>query len=128
MENNYSILIIEDQADMAVFLDQLFNKQERYQTFTVPNGFSAMTWMMNGHLPDLILFSLTGELDEAVQFIHQFRMSGILQDVPLLVLAEAGLADHQLVQKVDAVLEKPFNPNALEQLVKGYLHPKAATA
>src|ERR1700754_2008269 len=117
------ILAIDDSKAIRFLLQTVLGKS--YQVVTVPDGYSAMYYLANRELPDLIIADPQLPDMEEWELIAQLSSSGLYGDIPLIVLSGLDAAETEAKSlQYGAVkhFSKPFNPvdlmGFLEELVK----------
>ncbi len=117
------ILAIDDSKAIRFLLQTVLGK--RYQVVTVPDGYSAMYYLANRELPDLIIADPQLPDMEEWELIAQLSTSGLYGDIPLIVLSGLDAAETEAKSMQYGVVKhfaKPFNPvdlvYFLENMVK----------
>ena len=108
------ILIIDDDIAMCQLLKRLF--EHDYKVTTKNDGMSAMYWLVQGNLPDLIITDLDMPEINGEQFVINLKNSGYFNEVPLIVITGyIGKEQRLKCMKlgVHDYFEKPFNPKDL---------------
>lgn len=116
MEQKYSILIIEGHSSMRMLLCQYL--QPYYNYHAVMNSYEAISWLMEGKFPHLILLSTDDSRDEASHFLNHLRLSGFFEHIPVVVLDANGSDTLSKLQKAEIILNKPFDPLQLLKTVR----------
>ena len=117
------ILAIDDSKAIRYLLQTVLGRN--YQVITVPDGYSAMYYLANRELPDLIIADPQLPDMEEWELIAQLSSSGLYGDIPLIVLSglDASETEARSLQ-YGAVkhFSKPFNPvdlvSFLENMVR----------
>ena len=112
--HNIQILIIDDDKAMCQLLEKLFEID--YNVITKQDGMSAMYWLAQGNLPDLIISDLDMPNINGEEFIVNLKNSGYFNEVPFVVIT--GYSNKEQKRKcmklgVHDYFEKPFNPKEL---------------
>ena len=109
------ILIVDDKKSLSGLLSQ-FLKQFFNETIVKENGLSAMTWLQEGNIPDLVITDLEMPEMDGFELIKKIKASGFFSNIPIIVLScldssevrikclKLGAADYMI---------KPFNPEEL---------------
>ncbi|MCK5124649.1 MAG: response regulator [candidate division Zixibacteria bacterium] len=84
------ILIIDDEADMRIFLETLF-KKAGYETEVAENGDEALQQLENS-CPDLITLDILMPKKSGVSFFKTICSMDKLKDLPVIVLS--GVTKH----------------------------------
>lgn len=109
-----TILLIDDQPVMGILL-----KSKLENDFNVEikhNGQEAITWIMEGNIPDGVVLDLNMPEMNGVEFIREVRKFNYFDKVPLIVLSgEEGVNSRieAFQEGADDFLVKPFNPAEL---------------
>lgn len=114
MARRNQILIIDDDKSMCQLLDKLFEK--KYDVITKSDGMSAMYWLVEGNIPDLIITDLDMPNLNGEEFIKNLRRSGYYKDVPFVIITGYNNKDQKVrIMKlgVHDFFIKPFNPKDL---------------
>lgn len=121
----YSVLIIEDNADLRQFLVKKLNSQ--FETLEADNGQQALQQAFD-NIPDLIICDVVipGKDGMALTSIlkNDFRTSHI----PIILLTAKTSIEQQIEGMknwADAYITKPFNTSFLEQTIKSLLGNRA---
>lgn len=121
----YSVLLIEDNADLRQFLVKKLNPQ--YETLEADNGQQALQQAFD-NIPDLIICDVVipGKDGMALTSIlkNDFRTSHI----PIILLTAKTSIEQQIEGMknwADAYITKPFNTSFLEQTIKSLLGNRA---
>jgi len=114
MAQKYQVLIIDDDKAMCQLLEKLL--ESNYKIVTKNDGMSAMHWLAQGNLPDLIISDLDMPNINGEEFISNLKSSGYFNEVPFIVIT----GDTSKEQKLKCMslgvhdyFEKPFNPKDL---------------
>ena len=108
------ILIVDDDKAMCQLLKKLFEKE--YEIVTKADGMSAMYWLVEGNIPDLIITDLDMPNLNGEEFIKNLRKSGYFKDVPFIIITSFNSKEGKLrIMKlgVHDYFIKPFNPKDL---------------
>ena len=114
MAHKNKILIIDDDNAMCQLLEKLFEKD--YEVITKLDGMSAMHWLTQGNLPDLIISDLDMPNINGEEFIVNLKNSGFFNEVPFIVITGYSNKEKKLKCMrlgVHDYFEKPFNPKDL---------------
>ncbi len=119
---NKNILVVDDEPSMLKLLQIILSK--KYKVTLKSNGYDAMSWLLEGNYPDLIILDRQMPYLNAVEFVKSIKVSGMLSSIPLVVLTEltdAGDHDADLTRHVDLIINKPFNPLKLQNEISTLL-------
>jgi DNA-binding response OmpR family regulator len=114
MARRNQILIIDDDKAMCQLLEKLFEK--KYNVVTKNDGMSAMYWLVEGNIPDLIITDLDMPNLNGEEFIKNLRKSGYYKDVPFIIITGYNNKEEKVrIMKlgVQDYFVKPFNPKDL---------------
>lgn len=109
-----NILLIDDQPVMGILL-----KSKLENDFNVEikhNGKEALSWIMEGNIPDAVVLDLNMPEMNGIEFIKEVRKFNYFEKVPLVVLSgEEGVNSRieAFKEGADDFLMKPFNPAEL---------------
>jgi len=111
MAQKKQILIVDDDTAMCQLLGKLL--QKRYDAISKHDGLSAMQWLTEGNMPDLIITDLDMPNINGEEFANNLKNSGFFSDIPLIVITGYKSKDKRLAcyrLGVHEYFEKPFNP------------------
>jgi len=121
----HTILIIDDEKDMRVYLEAFFRKAG-FDTETAENGEEGQ-WLAEAHKPDLITLDILMPKKSGIKAYRGLRTSEKTKAIPIVVLT--GLArlddffgDLDDLPKPDALVEKPIDRDAFLATVQGLLN------
>ncbi|MFY7732965.1 MAG: response regulator transcription factor [Bacteroidia bacterium] len=120
--NKKTLLALDDELSILKILDFYFGKT--FNVVSKTDGISALEWMQQGQLPDVIIADVNMPDMNGMEFIAQIRNSGFFKDIPLIMLSgNEGSADKIKCLKAgaDDYLVKPFNPEELEARIVNIL-------
>ncbi|WP_126970145.1 response regulator [Gynurincola endophyticus] len=115
------ILAIDDSKAIRFLLQTVLSKD--YQVITAPDACSAMYYLSNKNLPDLIIADVQLPDMEDWELIEQLKSNGIYSDIPVIVLSslDKDLAQVKCLELgVEAYFNKPFNPIDLIEAIKRF--------
>ena len=112
------ILAIDDSKAIRYLLHTLLNKT--YQVITAADGCSAINWLSQNDLPDLIIADPQLPDMQSWELIEQLSTSGLYGSIPVIVLS--ALDQKETEQKCEELgiaefFTKPFNPIDLIEAV-----------
>lgn len=120
--HHLTLLAIDDEIAIQQILEHFF--KDSFRVVTKGNGKEGLTWMQEGHIPDLIIADIEMPMMDGYEFIDQVRSSGFLRHIPLIMLSGKDSSDNRircLEAGADDYLVKPFNPRELAARVNGIL-------
>src|SRR3954463_7372639 len=112
------ILAIDDSKAIRYLLHTLLNKH--YQVITAADGCSAINWLSQNELPDLIIADPQLPDMQNWELIEQLATSGLYGSIPVIVLS--ALEQSETETKCEELglarfFTKPFNPiDLIEQV------------
>ena len=115
------ILAIDDSKAIRFLLQTVFGK--RYEVLTAPDGYSAMHFLTNMNLPDVIIADPRLPDMKDWELIEYLTASGLYGDIPMFVLSAFETGETQERCKEFAVEQyffKPFNPLDLLKAVDNF--------
>lgn len=113
------ILAIDDSKAIRFLLQTLLSKD--YQVITAADGCSAINWLSQNDLPDLIIADPQLPDMNNWELIEQLSTSGMYGNIPTIILS--GLSKSETEQKclefsnIAAHFTKPFNPIDVMEVV-----------
>ena len=113
------ILAIDDSKAIRFLLQTLFSKS--YQVVTAADGCSAINWLSQNDLPDLIIADPQLPDMQNWELIEQLSTSGLYEGIPMIVLSALSTSETQekcLELDIPAYFTKPFNPIDLMEAVQ----------
>lgn len=117
-----NILIVEDHEAVRLLLGMTLRRQ--YNVITKRDGVDAMSWLVSGNIPDLIILDLQMPRLNGLDFLRQLKTSGVFSNIPVLMVS-ANDDDLQNAQAFDLgasdFIKKPFNPIHLNEKVSSIL-------
>lgn len=116
------ILAIDDSKAIRFLLQTLFSKN--YQVITAADGCSAINWLSQNDLPDLIIADAQIADMPNWELIDQLSNSGMYGGIPIVVLSALGYEETK--KKCEALgitsfYTKPFNPIELMEQVNNVI-------
>jgi CheY-like chemotaxis protein len=117
------IMVIDDEPNIVDYLVTLFS-DNGYETCSAPNGTEALD-VLKREKPDLITLDLDMPGDAGPMFYRKMSKDEAYQQIPIIVVSGLS-APHRAIKKAAAVVNKPFNPNEMINLVKEILAKRPA--
>ena len=117
------ILLVDDEVTVLKLLEFILKKD--YELVIHNNGLEAISWMDEGHMPDLIISDLVMPYVNGLDFVRSLKTSGYYRDIPIILLSAAySLADlaEKLPYNFNLLMQKPFNPNKLKESIQNLLN------
>lgn len=121
----HKILVIEDDAPLCYLLGRILG--EKFDVSVQTDSLSAMSWLSQGNLPNLILCDFDLPNISGLDFIRNLHMSGAYNQIPLIMLS--GLPDKKIINECLAAgasdfIQKPFDPSQLIEAINKVLTKK----
>ncbi|WP_461789271.1 response regulator [Pedobacter sp.] len=120
--NKKLILLVDDEITVLKLLEFILKKD--YELVIHNNGLEAISWMDEGHMPDLIISDLEMPYVDGLDFVRSLKTSGYYRDIPIILLS-AAYSLEDLVEKLpyhfNLLMPKPFNPNKLKESIQHLL-------
>ena len=117
------ILLVDDEVTVLKLLE--FILKQDYDLVIHHNGLEAITWMDEGHKPDLIISDLEMPYVDGLDFVRNLKTSGYYREIPIILLSAAySLEDlaTKLPYHFDLLVSKPFNPTSLKKSIQQLLN------
>lgn len=118
----FQILIVDDSKPMLKLLEVVLKK--RFDVFAASSAFSALTWLKQGNLPDIIISDIQMPDVDGVEFISQLSNSTYYYHIPVLILS--GYDEEEILNmskdvNVEGYITKPFSPADLIDKINAIL-------
>src|SRR5215213_2449125 len=116
------ILAIDDSKAIRFLLQTLFSKN--YQVITAADGCSAINWLSQNDLPDLIIADPQLPDMQSWELIEQLSTSGLYGSIPVIVLSALSQSETEakcLELDIPTYFTKPFNPIDLMEAVQAVI-------
>lgn len=121
------ILIVDDSAPMRFLLEAMLSS--RYKVYAATDGLTATMWLSNGNIPDLIITDVQMPNIDGWQLSKNLAGNALYSDIPVIVLTGMDLKDNpQLYPNVAKVINKPFDPIKLIELVDNQLRTRQSVS
>ena len=120
-ENEYSILIIEDNHDLRNFLKERL--QNHYEILEADNGQSALQQAFDV-VPDLIISDVIIPGKDGIALVNILKSDVRTSHIPIILLTGKTQMEYQIEgmrSKADAYITKPFNIEYLEETIRSLL-------
>jgi len=122
------ILIVDSEWNILKLLYSILRKQ--YQLVVKHSPIEAMLWLEDGNTPSLIICEYGLPHFDKASFVQLIKTSGYHKSTPIIVLSETENLEQKVSSlpfKVNAMLQKPFNPLTLLTVIKSLLHESKLT-
>ena len=120
-DKDYTILIIEDNEDLRLFLkDRL---QSHYEILEAENGQSALQQAFDT-VPDLIVSDVVIPGKDGMALVNILKSDVRTSHIPVVLLTGKTQMEHQIEgmkNRADSYITKPFNIEFLEQTIQSLL-------
>ena len=116
------ILVVDDEPDLLKVVSFRL-KKSGYVVFEATDGQKAIA-LIQEHRPHLILLDLRLPIMDGWEVCRRVKADDQLKDIPIILLtASAGAINSEMTKKLKAedFLVKPFEPEALLEIVKKYI-------
>ena len=120
-EKEYSILIIEDNADLREFLKNRL--EANYEILEAEDGASALQQAFDT-VPDLIISDVVIPVKDGMSLVTIFKSDVRTSHIPVILLSGQTTIEHQIEgmkNLADLYITKPFNVVFLEQTIKSLI-------
>lgn len=114
----HTILIVDDSKPILSLLKVVLGK--KFDVFAAVDGFEAMTWLMDGNRPDVIISDLEMPNINGSELIAYVSNSSYYDKLPVLVLSGAGedeIRERCGKMRITDYVTKPFDPAELLEKV-----------
>jgi CheY-like chemotaxis protein len=112
-----TILIVEDDADLAWTLTQFFRHETGYVTMWTHKGSEALQ-AMKGSRPDLLLLDYRLPDMNGLELYDQFSTDNELASIPaILVTANLGRLQREVGRRTILGIDKPFDLDTLREAI-----------
>lgn len=117
-----TILVVEDNKDVALFIRTLFNPDE-YNVIHASNGEKAWE-IANSRIPDIVITDVIMPKKNGITLCREMKESPLLNHIPIIMIsARNGETDllEGLKCGADSYIRKPFYPDELRVRVENLL-------
>jgi signal transduction histidine kinase/DNA-binding response OmpR family regulator len=124
-EKEYTVLVIEDNADLRQFLVNKLSAQ--YEILEADNGQAALQQAFDT-IPDLIICDVVIPGKDGMALTSIFKNDFRTSHIPVVLLTAKTAMEQQIEgmkNMADAYITKPFNSTFLEQTIKSLLGNRA---
>ncbi|MEM1122453.1 MAG: ATP-binding protein, partial [Bacteroidota bacterium] len=115
------ILIVDDEADVLSFLEEVFAKN--YEVLVVKSAKKAIE-VAKTEMPDLIISDVMMPEMDGFELCNYTKADFLLNHIPVILLTALGSTEHEiegLNEGADAYISKPFPVNLLKATVQNLL-------
>jgi signal transduction histidine kinase/DNA-binding NarL/FixJ family response regulator len=122
LEKPQTLLIVEDNAEMAAFIGEIFEKQ--FNLFSAVNGIEAITILEEGLVPDIIISDISMPHMDGYSFFRHLSEDRKFKHIPFVFLSAKTAESEQLSGLelgVSDYLCKPFSADILRAKVNRIL-------
>ncbi|MCA9761310.1 MAG: response regulator [Cyclobacteriaceae bacterium] len=118
----HDILVIDDDKSFGWLIEKILKDQ--FNVINVGGGISAMKWLSEGNLPQLILCDFNLPVIDGIAFKDKLNQSGSFRGIPFILIS-AILDDNLLSDskraEISHCLQKPFDPQELRDTINKVL-------
>lgn len=118
------ILLVEDDTGIRDSVVELL-EAEGYVVAAAANGSDALAWLAREAPPDVLLVDLVMPVMSGGELLERVRADPRLAAVPSVLMTAAIPSPRAPVPAADAVLSKPFELDALLEVVGRLAGPRA---
>lgn len=115
-----TILVVEDEEPVQQLVADLLG-DEGYHVLIVGDGAQALA-LAHAERPDLVVTDLMMPVMDGIELCRRLRADARTCEVPIVVMTAAGRAQSDAA-RADAYLAKPFDLDALLEIVVSYVGP-----
>lgn len=122
--NKQTLLIVEDNADMRMFIKSIF--QREFKIIEATNGEEGV-YLATKYIPTIIICDLMMPIKDGIECSREIRENLRTSHIPILILtAKAEDTDVLIATRtgIDDYVMKPFNPEILEMKVKNLIRQR----
>ncbi len=119
------ILIVDDKPEIAKVIT--IHMSADYNVIYLRNPIEALSWMHEGHIPDLIISDVYMPEMEGGEFLKQLKASIMFKNIPVIILSSmenSGERIKLLEDGAEDFILKPFNPQELKIRVRNILRKR----
>ncbi len=110
------ILLVEDDSGIRESVAEVL-ELEGYQVAAVSNGADAVEWLSRERPPDVLLVDLVMPVMNGFELLARVKADPRLADVRAILMTAAMPNAQSPIPAVDAMLPKPFDLDALLEVV-----------
>ena len=114
-----SIILIDDKSTIGKVVEAYLKNDYNLIAFT--NPLSALSWLQNGNLPDLIITDIRMSDMTGVELLHYLKNNLMFKDIPVIILSSEDSTSERIRLLDDGAVDyivKPFNPLELKVIIK----------
>lgn len=115
------ILIVEDNDEIAVFIESILSKE--YTVLRAENGRSGLA-IASSFLPDLIIVDEMMPIMTGIEMCHRLKQTPRLNSIPLVMLtakSDSITENESIREGIDVFMSKPFEPEILKSRIRQLL-------
>ena len=123
-DRSATILIVEDNAEIRLLINQVFNRD--YNVIEATNGLQGLD-MAAEHIPDVIISDVMMPEMDGFTLCHKLKTDERTSHIPVLLLTAKSSQSEQiegLETGADIYLTKPFSTKILELSIRNLLHAR----
>jgi len=125
-DDNIRVLLVEDESGIREILKDILEDNE-INVDGASNGLDALNLLKEDKVYDLIFLDLRMPVMDGVEFIHKLYEMQFKQEARIYIITgglEFSNEEKLIVKKVDGILQKPFNPDDLMDIIEQYRKSK----
>ncbi|MGY6559839.1 MAG: response regulator transcription factor [Nitritalea sp.] len=116
-----TLLLVDDEPIIGMIVEKQFS--EDHQVTIKQNGVEALSHIMKGEIPDVIVIDLNMPKMGGMEFLGEIRKFHYLEKIPVIVLSGEDSVNARIEAfnaGADDFLIKPFNPKELRVRIKRF--------
>ncbi len=124
IERQQTILLVDDNDDLLVFLSDFLNK--KYNVLTARDGKEALK-IVQKRIPDIIISDVAMPKMDGIELCQTLKNDMLTSHIPIILLTARTGDDNTIAgyeSGADIYIEKPFDPQALELQIHNILNMK----
>jgi signal transduction histidine kinase/DNA-binding response OmpR family regulator/ligand-binding sensor domain-containing protein len=124
VDNRKTVLIVEDEKEIHVFLDELLG--EKYKISTAYNGVEAMA-ILEKEIPDIIISDVMMPMMDGVELCEKIKKNIKTCHIPFIMLTAKDSVMHRIEgieSGANSYIPKPFHPDHLLIRIQKLLEEK----
>jgi DNA-binding response OmpR family regulator/signal transduction histidine kinase len=113
-ESRTTILLVEDNHDIALYVQAIFNRKQ-YNLVHVANGTKALE-VVNEVIPDIVITDINMPMKDGLELCRELRSSPLFNHIPIIIIS-ARYKEEDRIEGLkcgaDTFLRKPFSGEEL---------------
>ncbi len=114
-----NIILVDDKNTIGKVVETYLKSEYNVVSFT--NPLNAISWLQQGHFPDLIITDLRMPDMTGNEFLHYLKSNVIFKDIPVIILSSEDSTSERIKLLDEGAADyivKPFNPLELKVRIK----------